>query len=34
MSMCIFEVALNNTRNQFCSLVDVSQNNIIVIYII
>lgn len=25
MSMCIFEVALNNTRNQFCSLIDVSQ---------
>jgi len=24
MSMCIFEVALNNTRNQFCSLIDVS----------
>jgi len=22
MSMCIFEVALNNTRNQFCSLID------------
>ena len=23
MSMCVFEVALNNTRNQFCSLIDV-----------
>jgi len=22
MNMCIFEVALNNTRNQFCSLID------------
>jgi len=24
MSMCIFEVALNNTRNQFCSLINVN----------